>query len=339
MLLLDLVTVKELLQRVGLEVFFELLVQQLKTDFSNWHDFIKTPRQCTYFQDGAIELMPIATSQTYSNKIVSTYPNNAAKQHFTVIGHGMLLDSQTGEMQLFCEMTVLTAIRTAAVSVLASLLMARSDTKKIAIIGCGSQSEFQVLAHHFYYPDCKWSCYDINPKAMARLQAHVKPYGIEVGLCQTAKEAVLDADIVITLTSAIRSYPVVELSHLKPNVHINALGGDAPGQSELPISILQQASQIVVEFFPQTLHEGEIQQDLSIAHSSKVIELWEVVTGAKIARHHDSDMTVFDGVGFALSDFSCLKLMIKLAKTHQLGRVCDLLPIYDPEKGLFGQLI
>lgn len=338
MLMMDLENVFKLLHKVGLNKFYTLLVEQLKFDFSNWESFQKSPRQCRFFEEGVIELMPIANPHYYTNKIVSTYPNNPSRQQFTVIGHGMLLDSHTGEMQLFCEMTLLTALRTAAMSVLASQLMARGDSKVIAIIGCGAQSEFQVLAHHFCYPHVEWTCYDIQTQAMQRLQTHLLPYGINMRLCQSEREAVIDADIVITLTSALRRYPVLKLQDLKPNVHINALGGDAPGQSELSVDILKHATQIMVEFFPQTLHEGEIQQDLSIAHSDKVFELWEALLGHKNPRRADSDMTIFDGVGFALADFSCLQVIWRLANEYQFGRVCDLLPKYDTKKGLFGQL-
>ena len=338
MLMMDVASVQQLLNTVGLNRFYTMLLQQLRLDFSHWDSFQKTPRQASYFSAGAIELMPIANSTYYMNKVVSTYPHNPQQQQFTVIGHGMLLDSQTGEMTLFCEMTLLTAIRTAAVSVLASQLMARQDSQVIAIIGCGAQSEFQVLAHHFCYPHVRWTCFDVQTKAMQRLQAHVKPYGVDIAICQSEREAVRDADIVITLTSALRSYPVLKLVDLKPNVHINALGGDSPGKSELAVDILAHASRIMLEYFPQTLHEGEIQQDLNIAHSDKVCELWEVLVGHKKARVSDADLTLFDGVGFALADYSCLQVVWRLAQQYQLGKIGDLLPPFDVDKGLFGQL-
>ena len=338
MLIMDLASVHQLLQKVGLKTFYSLIVEQLKQDFSCWGGFQKSARQCSNFDLGTIELMPIANSSYYSNKVVSSYPHNAKTNQFTVIGHGMLLDSLTGEMKLFCEMTLLTAIRTAAVSVLASQLMARQDSQVIAIIGCGAQSEFQVLAHHFCYPDVRWTCYDTQVKAMQRLKAQVKPYGVDMRICQSEGEAVQSADIVITLTSSLRTYPVLSLADLKPNVHINAIGGDWPGKSELAVDIIRHVTRIMVEYFPQTLHEGEIQQDLNIAHSDKVFELWEAIVGNKQARKSDDEMTLFDGVGFALEDFSCLQVIWQLANAHQLGRVCDLLPKYDADKGLFGQL-
>ncbi|NDH09360.1 MAG: ornithine cyclodeaminase [Gammaproteobacteria bacterium] len=339
MLMMDLASVRQLLNIVGLKKFYTMLVHQLRQDFSDWDNFQKTARQASYFDAGAIELMPIANSRYYVNKVVSTYAENVKHQQFTVIGHGMLLDSQTGEMKLFCEMTLLTAIRTAAVSVLASQLMARKNTQVIAIIGCGAQSEFQVLAHYFCYPDVKWTCFDVQAKAMQRLQAHVKPYGVDMAICQSERDAVVDADIVITLTSALRSYPVLTLQDLKPNVHINALGGDSPGKSELSVDILKHAAQIMLEYFPQTLHEGEIQQDLNVAHADKVFELWEVLLGHRKARESDAEMTLFDGVGFALADYSCLQVVWQLAQKYQLGKICDLLPKYDVDKGLFGQLL
>jgi ornithine cyclodeaminase len=89
MLMMDVVSVHKLLQEVGLDRFYHLLVERLRYDFSQWDSFQKSARLCRYFEDGAIELMPISNASYYSNKVVSTYPHNAKRQHFTVIGHAL----------------------------------------------------------------------------------------------------------------------------------------------------------------------------------------------------------------------------------------------------------
>jgi ornithine cyclodeaminase len=115
-------------------------------------------------------------------------------------------------------------------------------------------------------------------------------------------------------------------------VHLNAVGGDCPGKTELHRDILLRSA-IFTEFTPQTRIEGEIQQ---LPEDHEVTELWEVISGLKPGRASDRQITLFDSVGFAIEDFSTLRVMQRLANETGLGREIDLLPDAGDPKDLFG---
>jgi ornithine cyclodeaminase len=333
MLIVDMDAVQTLIEKVTLSRFYQLLIQYIEEDFRGWMDFEKRPRISQHHQNGILELMPILNSQFYANKYVCTYPNN--RDTYTVIGQGLWVDAQTGMPLMAAEMTLLTALRTAAVSALASRYLANRHSQKLAIIGCGAQSEFQVMSHFHLFPLEEVTCFDVNPTAMKRLVHNLRT--IPCRPTFSIQEAVENADIIITVTNANRTYPVLSLLDVKLGVHINAMGGDSPGSSELDIELLKAAQRIVVEYLPQTIEEGEVQQltDLERGH---VCELWEIITGSKSTRLSERDITIFDGVGFAILDFSTLRLIWDLHREYQFGIEHFMVPAYQPDEGLFQQL-
>ncbi|MGE8358170.1 MAG: ornithine cyclodeaminase, partial [Microvirgula sp.] len=119
---------------------------------------------------------------------------------------------------------------------------------------------------------------------------------------------------------------------IEPGMHINAVGGDCPGKTELHPDILAR-SRVVVEFEPQTRIEGDIQQ---MPADFPVVELWQVLTGAVPGRESAEQVTVFDSVGFALEDFSMLRYLYDLARERNIGSVIDLVPAPDDPKDLYG---
>jgi ornithine cyclodeaminase len=119
---------------------------------------------------------------------------------------------------------------------------------------------------------------------------------------------------------------------IKPGVHINGLGGDCPGKTEFELPILYRGK-IVVEYTPQSAIEGEIQRLSSEQVKSMVYaEYWELITGKKPGRENDEEVTIYDSVGFALEDYSVLRLVYDLAMKYNLGQDLDLIPpIADPK--------
>lgn len=333
MLIVDRDAVQILIEKVTLSRFYQLLIQYIEEDFREWVDFQKRPRVSQHHQNGILELMPILNSKFYANKYVCTYPNN--RDCYTVLGQGLWVDAQTGMPLMATEMTLLTALRTGAVSALASRYLANQQSKRLAIIGCGAQSEFQVMSHVDLFPLEEVRCFDVNPKAMERF-IHNLPT-VPCRATSSIQEAVEDADIIITVTNANRTYPVLRLSDVKLGAHINAMGGDSPGSSELDIELLKSAQRIVVEYLPQTIEEGEVQQ-LTASEREHVCELWEIIAGSRTARHSQNDITIFDGVGFAILDFSTLRLIWDLHQSYQFGLELSMVPAYKPDEGLFQQL-
>ena len=339
MLLLQIPDVCTLIHKIGLNQFYVKLCDYLTEDFSHWEQFQKSPRHGNYVPNGVIELMPISNDQYYSYKYVNGHPNNPKHNKLNVIGIGMLADVATGYPLMLSEMTLLTGLRTAATSALASQYLARADSKKLAIIGCGAQSEFQVLAHHALFDLTEIRYFDIDKHAMQRFAHHMKDIGLQLNPMQDARAAIDGVDIIITATAASGKHKVLELDWLQKGQHISGIGGDSPGKTELDPEILKH-SIVVVEFFPQTEHEGEIQNLGSRAQYYVHAELWEIITQKKLGRTQDQDITVFDGVGFALEDFSTLRLCYELAQEHNIGKSVALIPDHIKDcKNLYGLLV
>ena len=339
MLLLQIPDVCAMIHKVGLKQFYLLLCDYLEKDFSHWNLFQKTPRHGVYVPNGVIELMPISNEQFYSYKYVNGHPNNPQHNKLNVVAIGMLADVATGYPLLISEMTLLTGLRTAATSALASKYLARKDSKKLAIIGCGAQSEFQVLAHQALFDLSEIRYFDIDQKAMQRFAKHMQETDVQLKPMQNVQSAIEGADIIITATAAPGKQKVLEWGQLQKGQHISGIGGDSPGKTELDPEILKHAK-VVVEYFLQTVHEGEIQNLGTQAKDYVSAELWEIITDKKIGRSQDSDITVFDGVGFALEDFSTLRLCYELAQKYQIGGSVALIPEHMKDcKNLYGLLV
>ncbi len=339
MILLEAKNINSIIHKIGLENFYLRLMDNLTEDFKNWHLFQKCNRNAMYVDDGVIELMPICDDKLYSFKYVNGHPLNPLQGKLNIIAIGMLADVATGYPLMLASMNILTAIRTAAVSALSSKYLAKKDSQKIAIIGCGAQSEFQILAHDAILPITEVRCYDISEEAQDRFVDNLSNSKFKIIKSSSAKDAVQGVDIIITTTSMKGKHKVLTLDMLSPGQHICGIGGDSPGKTELDPEILKN-SKVVVEYFPQTSQEGEI-QNLGLNSSGYVYaELWEIISGIKDGRVSSDEITVFDSVGFALEDFSTLKLCYDLAKKFKVGRNIDFVPHEIADcKDLYGLLI
>ncbi len=235
-------------------------------------------------------------------------------------------------------MTVLTALRTAATAIIATDLLAKKDSKVLTIIGTGAQSEFQTLAHKLVRNITTVKYYDTDPLAMKKYANNMQNAGLELIPCNSAEEAVSGSDIVVVCTACKANVDVVLNDWVKPGMHINGLGGDCPGKTELELPILFR-SKVVVEYLPQSMIEGEIQK-LTQEQVTQVVhgELWELINGTKAGRTNDTEVTVFDSVGFALEDYSVLRLIYALAKKYEVGTDMDLIPDLADPKDLFSTI-
>ncbi len=339
MLLLEVPTISSLVERTGLKNFYLRLCANLTEDFSNWHEFQKSPRHAVYVPNGVIELMPVCNDKLYSFKYVNGHPSNPLNNRMNVVAFGVLADVPTGYPLMISCMTLLTALRTAAISALASSHLAKKGSKRLAIIGCGAQSEFQVLAHHALFDLSEVRYFDIEPRAMSRLAHNLGEESFKLIPATGVRDAIDGADIIVTATAAKGKHHVLELGWLTPGQHISGIGGDSPGKTELDPEILKH-SRVVVEYFPQTHHEGEIQNLGESAINHVYAELWEILSGLKPGRTDDSGISVFDSVGFALEDFSALRLCYQLAQEYHLGKKINIIPNEIANcKDLFGLLM
>ena len=321
-----------LVNQVGIETVFAAIVAEAEVDFRRWPEFEKVARVASHSLNGVIELMPTSDGETYGLKFVNGHPKNTQTGLRTVTAFGLLADVDTGYPVFLAEMTITTALRTAATSALAAKYLARKDAKTMALIGLGAQSEFQTLAFKAILGITTLRVFDVDADATNKFARNMNDSGLIIIYCHSAEEAVTGADIITTVTADKRNATILSDNMVGAGVHLNAVGGDCPGKTELHRDILLR-SNIFTEFTPQTRIEGEIQQ---LPEDHEVTELWEVISGLKPGRTNDRQITLFDSVGFAIEDFSTLRVMRRLADETGLGREIDLLPDAGDPKDLFG---
>lgn len=330
--LIDLPTLAQLVHHITPARFMTELAEHLHSDYLRWQDFDKTARVASHSAGGVIELMPVADNAYYSFKYVNGHPGNPISGLPTVMAFGVLSEVATGYPLLVSELTLTTALRTAATSAMAARALARPDARCMALIGNGAQSEFQAMAFHALLGVNELRVFDIDPAATAKLQRNLAAVpGLHVVPTPSAAEAARGADIVTTITADKANATIVTPDMIEPGMHLNAVGGDCPGKTELHPDVLR-AAKIYVEYEPQTRIEGDIQQ-LPAHHP--VTELWRVLAGQAAGRQSASDVTVFDSVGFALEDYSALRYIHQRATAENLGIEVELVPTDGDPKDLF----
>ena len=326
--------VVQLIKLVGLESFIEAAIEALRSDFMRWADFHLSARHAVHFSQGAIELMPCADENFYAFKYVNGHPRNTSTGKLSVVATGQLSDSETGYPLMLSEMTLLTAIRTAAVGALAAQYLARDNSHSMAIIGTGAQAEFQVAAFNQLFELQSLFYFDIDPTAMQKFTQNLSYMPVSMNPCQTITDAVSNSDIVVTATAAKMRQNLFETYDIQPGTHIHAMGGDCPSKTEFSAELIKQCK-VVVEYRPQSIEEGELQQcpDYPV-----YAELWELIAGKKTGRVNQQEITLFDSVGFALEDYSILRVVYAYAQQYALGTETYLIPELTDPKNLFGLL-
>lgn len=332
---IDLPTMAKYLKSVGAETVIKRLVPYLEEDYKRWNDFDKVPRMAHHSPVGVIELMPIGDSKTYSFKYVNGHPENPKHNFLTVMAIGVLAEVCTGFPLLLSELTLTTAVRTAATSVMAAKYLAKPNPKKMALIGNGCQSEFQALGFHHILGVEEIYCYDVDPAATDKLMDNLKGVkGLKLIKCSSTKEACKGVDIITTITADKKNAIIITPDMVEPGMHMNAVGGDCPGKTELDSKVLFMGD-VYVEFEPQSRIEGEIQH---MDDNFKVTEIWNVIKTGKPINRKPDEITIFDSVGFALEDFSILRLMYDIAKDENVGIPQELVPVLKNPKNLYGML-
>ena len=328
-------SVAEILDIHGFDKFMLDLIDALRQDYLRWDEFTKMPRPAMHVPGGVLELMPVCDNkQFYTFKYVNCHPKNTLIGKQTVVATGQLSEINTGYPLMFSEMTILTALRTAANAALAVDLMSRSDAHIWALIGTGAQSEFQARAMKLVRDIQEIRFFDIDPEAMDKFERNMSNFDVKLSRCKNAQEATVGADIITTCTACKANVDVIKDEWIKNGVHINALGGDTVGKTELELSILKKC-RIVVEYFDQSFIEGEIQRlDRKDAEHLVNAEFFEVISGRKKGRTNNEEITLFDSVGIALEDYSVLCLIYLLAEKYKIGENLNLTPSLQNPKDL-----
>jgi len=323
-----------LVHHVGIEPMLRELADAIETDFRRWEVFDKTPRIASHSREGVIELMPTSDGEIYGFKYVNGHPKNTAEGLQTVTAFGLLAEVATGYPVLLTEMTLLTALRTAATSAMAARHLAPKGARTMAMIGNGAQAEFQALAMKAVLGIDRLQLYDIDPRATEKAVRNLTGLGLTVIPCASTEAAIEGAQIITTCTADKQFATILTDNMVGAGVHINAIGGDCPGKTELHRDILLR-SDIFVEYPPQTRIEGEIQQ---LGDDHPVTELWQVITGAAPGRRDDRQITLFDSVGFAIEDFSALRYIRDRLAGTSFYQDIDIIADPDDARDLFGML-
>ena len=328
-------TMMKLVRGIGVERFIAELAEYIEHDFRRWESFDKTARVASHSVEGVIELMPTSDGRLYGFKYVTGHPKNTRDGLQTVAALGILSNVATGYPILVSEMTILTALRTAAMSALAAKHLAPKGARCMAIIGNGAQSEFQALAYKALLGIVDVRLFDLDPKTTAKCAANLERHGFAVTLCRTSDEAIEGAQVITTVTADKNHATILSDNMVGTGVHINAVGGDCPGKTEVHRDVLLR-SDIFVEYPPQTRVEGEIQQ---LAPDHGVTEIWKVFAGLVEGRRNARQITLFDSVGFAVEDFSALRYVHE--RVAEAGTYDELDLIADPDdpRDLFGMLM
>ncbi len=324
----------KLVHKIGLDDMLRGLADYIEADFKRWPDFDKTPRVAAHSPVGVIELMPTSDGQDYGFKYVNGHPKNTAEGLQTVTAFGLLADVSTGYPVLLTEMTLLTALRTAATSAMVARLLAPKGARRMAMIGAGAQSEFQCRAMQAIVGITEVRLYDTDRAAMEKCARNLAGSGLAVTLSPGPQEAMEGAQIITTCTADKRNATILSGNMIGPGIHINAIGGDCPGKTEISADVLQRAD-IFVEFPEQTRIEGDIQQ---LAPDHPVTEIWQVLAGDRPGRTAPEQITLFDSVGFAIEDFSALRYIRDHIGGTELYTPLDMLADPDDPRDLYGML-
>jgi ornithine cyclodeaminase/alanine dehydrogenase-like protein (mu-crystallin family) len=273
--------------------------------------------------DGSlIGLMPAHRSgedPLYSLKTVCVYPENPKRGLDAHQGTVTLFDGETGVVRALMNASAITAIRTAAVTAVATRLLAREDTRKLAILGAGVQARSHLDSMRVVRDFDQIVLYS---PTQAHAQALAEEFGVEVA--SSAEDAVRGADVVVTATNATE--PVLERSWLKEGAHLNAVGGRPPQMTELDPETVAAAALFVDRRESAENEAGDYRQALeegAIGPEHIRAEIGEVLIGAKPGREDDTQLTMFRSLGLAVEDLAAAEYVVRRAQETGAGTEVD----------------
>ena len=260
-------------------------------------------------------------------KVVSLYPGNPARGLAYIQAAVLVLESDTGRAIALLEGSALTAIRTGAGSGAAIDMLARKDSKVVAIFGAGVQGRTQLEAA------CSVrnieTVFIFNPtldkaRKFAEEMAGLNSIPMDIRVAKTAREAVENADIICTATTS--SKPVFDDHDIKPGAHISAIGAYTPQMQEVPVETVARA-RVVIDSYATVMEEaGDIVQAIqagAFQESEIHAEIGEIILGSKVGRETEDEITFFKSVGNAVQDAAAAQLALQNARQMQLGKEVD----------------
>ncbi|NES80823.1 MAG: ornithine cyclodeaminase family protein [Moorea sp. SIO2B7] len=271
---------------------------------------------------GVTLMMPayLQPSKDLGIKIVYVYGDNPNKNLPTVTATVLVFDPETGLPLALMDGNILTAIRTGAGGGLAADLLARKDAKVVALFGAGVQARAQlqgVMAIRNLERVNLISRTQIKAQKLAQEIANWEN-APQVNLVETPREAIENADIVITATTS--TTPVFDGNYLKEGTHITAVGAYTPQMQQVDAVTMQRAK-VIVDSREACLAEAG---DIIIPQVTIDVEIGEIINGIKLGRQTDAEITLFKSVGVAVQDAVAAGVVVEEAQKMGLGKVVEL---------------
>jgi ornithine cyclodeaminase len=307
--------VRELLDMEScIETMADVLAALQREELSMPLRFIFRPAGAT----GLMGFMPAyrgGDAPVFSLKEIVISPGNSEHGMDPHQGAVMLHDGATGELLALLNASAVTEIRTAAVSALATRLLARPDSQVVAVIGAGVQGRSHIEAMRCVLPDADIRLWSRGAARAARLAAETG-----VTLVDTIGAALAGADVVCTTTSSRE--PIVSLEMLAPGVHVNAVGSSIASSRELDSAVVAAAS-LFVDRRESTLNEaGDYLMavgEAGIGPDHIKAELGELLEGVHPGRTATDELTLFKSLGLAAEDLATAELVVARARERGLG--------------------
>ena len=312
---------RSLVRRVGIDALMDQLIDDLDAAlrvFDPQHTDIPVRAGFDWQRPvpGLLEWMPACDGSQVTMKIVSYHAANPDGRGLpTVISTISAYEVGTGRLVAVVDGSLLTALRTGAASALASRVLARSDSRTLGLIGCGAQAVTQLHAISRLFPVERVLVHDADPGIAASFAQRVAFMDPAVEVVDVAR-AVGEADILCTATSVEPGHgPVLADRASRPWLHVNAVGSDFPGKTELPASLLRRAF-VATDFPDQAMKEGECQQ---LERADIGATLADLVRDPGRFHQRRGELSVFDSTGWALEDQVVLDLFLRHADALGLG--------------------
>lgn len=249
-------------------------------------------------------------------KVISVYHDNSASGFPSHQGLVILFDSKYGTPLMMFDATQITAIRTAAASALATRLLSRENSERLAIIGSGEQAERHIEAILLVREIKEINIWSRNEKNSEKLAGRIRNQNIKVIVTKNAREAVGNADIICTVTSS--PTPVVSGNWIAPGTHINAVGSSTPSSRELDTGAILK-SKLYTDSYDSMFNEaGDFlipKKEGAIGDDHVLGDIGEVLSGVKKGRENNNEITIFKSLGIASEDiFSAWHIYQKINK-------------------------
>ena len=343
-LILSAEDVNTIVQEYGLNRLMDTLIERTTSAIEKYStERIEIPIRLGFNYEeknpGLVEIMPVHIKENeVVIKVVGYHPKNPTLYDLpTILSSISSYDTSTGHLKGIADGVLLTALRTGAASAIATQRLAKPDSSILGLIGCGAQAITQIHAISRLFEIKKIFLFDIDESTMISFSERSLMLGLDIEIIfSTIEEIVNSCDIICTETSIdVGEGPLFNTTVTQPHLHINAIGSDFPGKTEIPLELLRQ-SIVCPDFLAQAKIEGECQQ---LQDSEIGPDLIELIQNYEIYEHVKLERTVFDSTGWALEDQIVMDLFLELANDYRIGQKIALENISEDPKNPYNFML